>query len=126
MLLKLLISFLIIYINIFSINFSTEEINWIKDNQNTTFTINAYNPKHIYLYENESGVLSGVYINFFEKISKETGLNFKFQTLKRDDMLNLLNKGEGDIIFNVSKSINRKKKLQFFAHIKFIYFRSLL
>lgn len=82
MLLKLLISFLIIYINIFSINFSTEEINWIKDNQNTTFTINAYNPKHIYLYENESGVLSGVYINFFEKISKETGFNFKFQTLK--------------------------------------------
>ncbi|MGL5426913.1 MAG: HD domain-containing phosphohydrolase [Cetobacterium sp.] len=113
MLLKLLISFLIIYINIFSINFSTEEIDWIKDNQKTTFTINAYNPKHIYLYENEAGVLSGVYINFFEKISKETGLNFKFQTLKRDDMLNLLNKGEGDIIFNVSKSINRKKNYNF-------------
>ncbi|MGL5543467.1 MAG: HD domain-containing phosphohydrolase [Cetobacterium sp.] len=113
MLLKLFISFLFIYINIFSIQFSTEEIDWIKKNYGRTFTINVYNSKHIYLYENKDGELKGVYVNFFENIADRTGLNFKFKSLNRDEMLNTINHGDGDIVFNVSRTIDRQKHYSF-------------
>ncbi|MGL4652732.1 HD domain-containing phosphohydrolase [Cetobacterium sp.] len=113
MLLKLVISFIFIYINTFSIQLSREEINWIKQNQNTTFTISVYNPKHIYLYENEHGELSGVYTTFFQEISDKTGLNFKFKSLKKDELINTLKNNEEDIIFNISRTEDREKNYSF-------------
>lgn len=113
MFLKLLISFLLMYINIFSVHFSPEETIWLKKNYDKTFVINAYNPRHIYLYESENHDLRGVYINFFENISNKTGLNFKFQSLNRDDMLSMISQGKGDIIFNISNSDEREKFYSF-------------
>lgn len=113
MLLKLFISFIFIYLNIFAIRFSTEEINWIKKNYDRTFNIYVYNPKHIYLYENEDGNLRGVYINFFENITNQTGLNFNFKSLEKSEMQDILNNGKGDVIFNASKSKEREKHYSF-------------
>lgn len=106
---KYFLVFFIIFLNTFSLNLTNSEKYWIKNNKNHIFYIDIYNPNHVYLYQKDSKELAGVYIEFFNKLEKKTGLKFKIQTNKKEDIKNLLTKGNGDILFNVAKTPEREK-----------------
>ena len=106
---KYFLVFFIIFLNTFSLNLTNSEKYWIKNNKNHIFYIDIYNPNHVYLYQKDSKELAGVYIEFFNKLEKKTGLKFKIQTNKKENVKNLLTKGNGDILFNVAKTPEREK-----------------
>lgn len=106
---KYFLLFFIIFSNVFSLNLTKSEKYWIKNNQNHIFFIDVYNPNHVYLYQKNSGELAGVYIEFFNKLEKETGLKFKIQSDGKEEVKNLLTNGAGDILFNVAKTPEREK-----------------
>ncbi|MGL4509960.1 substrate-binding periplasmic protein, partial [Cetobacterium sp.] len=110
---KSFLLFFLIFLNIFSLEFSKEEKSWIKNNKNKIFSIDIYSPNHVYLYQKDSGELAGVYIEFFEKLEQETGLKFKIQSTNKNKMKNLLSNGNGDILFNVAKTPKREKNYFF-------------
>ncbi|MGL4802365.1 MAG: HD domain-containing phosphohydrolase [Cetobacterium sp.] len=72
-----------------------------------------YSPNHVYLYQKNSKELAGVYIEFFNKLEKETGLKFKIQSREKEDVKNLLINGEGNILFNVAKTPERERSYFF-------------
>ncbi|MGL4672236.1 MAG: HD domain-containing phosphohydrolase [Cetobacterium sp.] len=104
-----LILYFFISIQIFSINLTFEEKKWIKENKNYIFDIDIFNPNHVYFFQNVDAEISGVYKDFFEKISLETGLKFKINIQNRIFMQNMLIDKKGDIAFNVSKTPSREK-----------------
>lgn len=106
---KYFLIFFIIFLNTFSLNLTNSEKYWIKNNKNNVFYIDIYNPNHVYLYQKESKELAGVYIEFFNKLEKKTGLKFKIQSDTKEELKTLLIKGEGDILFNVAKTSEREK-----------------
>lgn len=101
--------FILIFLNTFSLDLTAEEKTWIKNNQTKTFSIEIYSPNHVYLYQKDSGKLSGVYIEFFEKLEQETGLKFKIQSTDKNHMKILLKNGDGDILFNIAKTPERER-----------------
>ncbi|MGL6166736.1 MAG: HD domain-containing phosphohydrolase [Fusobacteriaceae bacterium] len=78
-------------------------------NKNKVINVYFYNPNHIYFFQKENGKLAGVYIDFFKKITYETGLKFNITVKQREDLRNILKNGEGDIVFNSSKVESREK-----------------
>ncbi|MGL5981861.1 MAG: HD domain-containing phosphohydrolase [Cetobacterium sp.] len=113
MFLKLTIFFLFLFTQIFCINLTTEENEWINKNQKNIFNIFIYNPNHIYFFKKENDELGGVYIDFFKKISYETGLKFNIKIGNREEFQTLLNNADGDILFNPSKTYPREQKYFF-------------
>lgn len=106
---KYFLLFFNIFLNTFSLNLTNSEKYWIKNNKNHIFYIDIYNPNHVYLYQKDSGKLAGVYIEFFDKLEKKTGLKFKIQLDKKKEIKTLLTNGKGDILFNVAKTPEREK-----------------
>ncbi|MGL5962550.1 MAG: transporter substrate-binding domain-containing protein, partial [Cetobacterium sp.] len=114
MFLKLTIFFLFLFTQIFCINLTTEENEWINKNQKNVFNIFIYNTNNIYFFKKENDELSGVYIDFFKKISYETGLKFNIEIGSRNQLQSLLSKGEGDILFSPHKT-NLREHSYFFV-----------
>ncbi|MGL4910158.1 MAG: HD domain-containing phosphohydrolase [Cetobacterium sp.] len=100
--------FLIISINIFSIEMNNQEKTWLKNNKNRVINIDIYNPNSIYFFQKDDKKLGGVYIDFFKKISAETGLEFNITMNSREKLQILMKNGEGDILFNSTKNPERE------------------
>ncbi|MGL4868514.1 MAG: HD domain-containing phosphohydrolase [Cetobacterium sp.] len=104
--------------NIFSIEMSDEEKTWLKDNKNRVINIDIYNPHSIYFFQKEEDVLGGVYIDFFRKISDETGLKFNINTNSRTELQEIMKNGEGDILFNSRKIAEREELYYYIPTLK--------
>ena len=106
--LKFFLLFIFIFLKAFSLSLTKTEKLWIENNKDKTFLIDIYSPNHVYLYQKKSGELAGVYIEFFEKLTQQTGLKFKIQSADKDEMKKLLKDGGGDILFNIAKTSERE------------------
>ncbi|MGL4987816.1 MAG: transporter substrate-binding domain-containing protein, partial [Cetobacterium sp.] len=113
MIYRLIIFFLLLFTQIFSATLTKNEKQWIEKNKKNSFNIYVYNPNHIYFFKKENNELGGVYTDFFKKISLETGLQFNIKIGTREELQNLLNRGEGDILFNPSKTYLREQNYFF-------------
>ncbi|MGL5000065.1 MAG: HD domain-containing phosphohydrolase [Cetobacterium sp.] len=113
MILRTLIYFFILFSYIFCINLTPSEKEWISDNKNKAFDVYIHNPDNIFFFRKQNNEIAGVYYQFFKKVEKETGLKFNFKTIDRINILNLLENGKGDILFNPSKTIEREKNYFF-------------
>ena len=112
-LIAVVIIYLTLFLNTFSIDLTLQEKNWINKNLNKEIKISVYNPRHIYLYKNDLGDLSGVYTELFDEISEQTNLKFSFKNLNREEILNLVKSGDGDIVFDVARTPEREKYYSF-------------
>ncbi|MGL4672322.1 HD domain-containing phosphohydrolase [Cetobacterium sp.] len=113
MVLKILFFFCILFNYIFCVNLTLDEKEWISNQKENIFNIYIYNPNHIFFFRKKNDEIGGVYYDFFKKVSDETGLKFEFKSIDRNNILKLLKNGDGDIIFNPSKTTSREGKYFF-------------
>ncbi|MGL5797992.1 MAG: hypothetical protein ACRCYT_07285, partial [Cetobacterium sp.] len=97
---------------------SDKEKTWLKNNKNRIINIDIYNPHNIYFFQKEDDELGGVYVDFFEKITDEIGLEFNIKVISRHEIGTLFNSRNGDIIFNSTKTVDRENFYYYISTLK--------
>lgn len=93
-----------------------QEIKWLKDNPDLKVSVLGYNPT--YQFENDQGVIEGVFIDYITLIEQK--INYKFTRIKYTELPSLFEDAENgylDIIPALQKTEERLKYLSFHGNL---------